>query len=450
MLVDLDLISRSPVASGKDIYSTVILADPNNKTERYLCQIIKKIKPLDGSGKNSKILLFSSDETEYVAKVISDRRFSKYHKDRIFDVSNLQRAAINNPDIADCLLTDINQNDQYVGLDSFANEVIISFILSAILQDENLPSMTNIIDSFAICKNNAVIVSKRADLGNLYNFALREDNETSMFFEYYTGQYLPPNKTSVRILKSEVVLDILKQIIITLDVLKSKVNFMSGDFKLENILLDLEDTNFRKDGVGVNSKLRIRLIDFGSASVTIASNYDPNLNNIRIFNEIRVAKYMGAKLIDYSAETEIRQRCYPSPNAVLVRIGEIESLCDNSTWWKLPSTFDAIFSLLTMHSGISFYKAYDFYTFMVSMMLVPQYYYAVASDPRLSSLWLSLWLQEDMPLLVKRIKFYHGERPSLKKSVDVLRGLHMRCNAIQHAKELIATIEETTGLDVRF
>jgi hypothetical protein len=177
-------------------------------------------------------------------------------------------------------------------------------------------------------------------------------------------------------------------------------------------------------------------------SVSIASSNSTRPQNIRIYNQIRISRFFTGGVGSYSAEVLPATNCYIGPNvtdteAAKINPGQFSSFCDETSWWQLPDKFNSSISFITMHSGLPFYRSYDFYIFMISLMSTAEYYYAVAESATLRSIWRSLWLEKDRPLVRKRVKDRHGYRPSLDASIDILRGLRMRCDAVENAKKLL-------------
>src|SRR6185437_7470432 len=115
------------------------------------------------------------------------------------------------------------------------------------------------------------------------------------------------------------------------------------------------------------------------------------------------------------------------------------SLCNvTASQPKISSRYtigkDTATSFLYMrHSGIPIYpQSYDFYSFMVSLMMNPYFYEAFILSEDLMNFWSMLWYGDDISTINALLYRYHVETSKNKMSTisDFLIGLNLRCSVV--------------------
>jgi hypothetical protein len=85
------------------------------------------------------------------------------------------------------------------------------------------------------------------------------------------------------------------------------------------------------------------------------------------------------------------------------------------------------------HAGYAFYRSIDLYTMVVSMMLSPQIYYSVMTDPKLrTQLWDSLWFSDELDAITQKIHtaMLAGSATSYSAVIPLLLNHKLRCDAL--------------------
>lgn len=440
-MVNLDVVRRFPYSVGSRIYEIVILEQSLEELGKHLCCLdpdqSKKCERFDGrwirtltkGKKKGRSHLVEIDGELKVLKIIGSRdHWSSYRNADIFNLEELRRVMTQNVDLSkQCLgVTDIDY--QYIGMDDFANETMVGAAVdeafASIRNPRTSPEVYSRIEQVAMCDGRGLILTDHAEYGDLHSFSRNLPSDMVTTF----GEQV--------ILKPEHTTTIIKQIAAGLDFLQTKIQFIHSDLKVQNVLISSEPVKWTHKGVNVSSsKISARIADYGNASASLesASPVEKYQKKIRLFNEIRATRYLPGGTSNYKLSAQKKSNCFQ------VEIGSGRTgECGEAYWWKLPSSFNIKVSLITAHSGMPFYRSYDFYVFMVTLMMCPSMYYSVLSDQRLRGrAWDSIWLSEELDAVTKEVQKYHSGEPSLSGALSVLKKFHMRCDALKGVLKLL-------------
>lgn len=440
MKIDLGRLRSSPNVTGNNIYGTILYMDSYDEDGQKLCCVSsdwtkgRDCGPWEGdvaewvgklnSGKKGIPNVVRKGDTLYVVKSTTSDRFSKHRNTDFFNLKSLKSMILKKENYANACLTSATMDNQYIGLDSFANEILINSIITDILE-ENFKTNIAVVhfDTYSICGKHGLIQMPYAKYGDLYGFSKTIDDKDLKAFK-------SSPRGDARGIRPEILKGFLVSIAQSLRHLQEKAGFIHGDLKVRNVLIFPDGNN------GYIAKMS----DFGNSSVTITSTSKQFPKPIRLFNEYRITRFIpklpGYKISEsntYDTKTCV-QVGEPSPTN-----GEYQMTCKSSKWWELPSSFNLPNNLITAHSGLPFYKAYDFYTLMISLMAVPIYYNTVMNDVKLKSVWDSLWRPHAIESINKAIsnKKYNTQVMGLGDALNILEGRTMRCNAIDIALDLL-------------
>lgn len=438
--IDLESIRRYP--DTLDIYGTVLLDLSRSSLGRNICGLVPElsgskgtgsnfsgewVKELSNGGKKSKPHLIKIDGAERVLKVIPvGSGWAQYRPGDIFNLKDLRKSLEANADAANQCMGFVNFDYQYIGMDDFANETIVGSIVKEAFEEARAPKLYNSVDYASICGKYGVILTDYAENGDLFSFSRN------------LGDFAKLGNPNV--IEPKVIATIIKQVGSSLDFLQEKVQFIHSDLKVQNVLISSKGVSGGHKGLSFNSTgYSARIADFGNASASLTSKNSFRPKKIRVFNEVRVTRYLPGGTANYKMKTQQKEECYKIELGS-GRSGTSTGQCKESYWWKLPTSFNVKLSLITAHSGMPFYRSYDYYVFIITLMMCPSLYNGIMDDTRLKGrVWDSLWMAKDLEKVTRDVKSYHGKVPSLGKAIKVLKKYHMRCDGLQNSLELMKT-----------
>src|SRR3990167_1711603 len=442
--IDLDTICKFPDTIGDNIYGSVLSEPSRSEFGKQLCclnsdwgsggcyggKIGAWLGELSVQGKKGRPYLIEIDGKKKVIKAIPSRsRWSKYRNSDVFNLKDLRtslRQHAGGDGSAQQCIGLVEFEYQYIGMDDFANEAVVGSIVKKTFEGSTMPKLFNDIEYTSICGNYGILLMDYADLSDLCNFS----KNASSTLAVVAG----PN----RMILPKVTATIIKQVAASLDFLQDKIQFIHSDLKVQNILVSSESARGTYKVLDISSSgFSVRIADFGNASATMKSLNSNRPKDIRFFNEIRATRYLPGGTANYKLKVEDKQNC------IQIELGQGKAggnlgQCKNSYWWKLPSNFGVKVSLITAHSGMPFYRSYDYYIFMITLMMCPPFYHSIMSDARLKGrVWDSLWLGDELTKVTNEVKKYHRDDPSLGRALKVLTKFHIRCDALPYSMELL-------------
>lgn len=246
-----------------------------------------------------------------------------------------------------------NQNGEHVYLtsqadDDFTNQTIINLILELVL-DNNLNYVRQY-DAF-ICKGSNK---------NYFDGYSIMERANMTLFEYIESDRFVANRENIA--------EIFRQILPTLKYLKENFDFVHGDLKTKNILVtfDNEDNPVYK------------LADFDKSSMVFNDIYFYNAGGARF--KTYVVDKIGSTLQYPTIETDLGRSYNISSGNVEASYSILKPFFQKETAEYLAEftdiyNFDYI-SLITSlrHLPKPFYRSFDYYTFIVSLLLHSKIY----------------------------------------------------------------------------
>lgn len=451
MNLDLNKLNERAEIVGDNIYGPIIEDFPDNSGE--LCALNPEwkkdvnypyqgiaaswIRQLENDGDEKAVPhLVEFDGRNKVVKAIKvgTSRWSKFYKKDIFNMSKLRQTIRENKALSASCLGLYSLDFKYIGLDDFANELLCTYIAQSILAAVKLPPMVNNIEKYVICGGYGLLLCDMSDYGDLYDVAMAKSTSSDLYSVYsipqVNGNYI--NQVSI---SHDLAEHVIFQSMVFLDTVKSYLGMVHGDFRLSSLLLKFENYTLSSKNVTLSGNKLIKVKNFNMCSTSIVPN-----GNIRLFNEIKVTRYIPVSLTDF----ELKEK--KETNCIQVEIGKVKSTepnqivagrCQVQNWWKLGSNFNSVVSLITGHSGLPYYRSYDFYVLLVSMMMVREWYNCILSSPRLSMLWNSMWLNDEVKkVTIDCISHHDSGKPKLDNVIDVLKKYHISCSTLDIAFEL--------------
>ncbi len=105
---------------------------------------------------------------------------------------------------------------------------------------------------------------------------------------------------------------------------------------------------------------------------------------------------------------------------------------DGSYYYTLPLTASFNALILLRHLGVPAYHSADLYTFILSLFLIPAFYYSVIIRQDLrSALWDILWYPDDLEIINRRLyeKVQSETNPYFSNALGLMVDLKLRCDA---------------------
>lgn len=438
-----DTIKQNPETFGNDAYS-IIETSVDKESERFCClepkwytgvckvpysgPSAKIIEQLNKNEKGQMPYKVEKGDKTYIAKAVKLSRWSKYHKGDVFNVKKLRRSLEKDKRmVGACIIADMDKIVGYIGMDDFSNELTIGSILHDYSSESKFFSkMINYPHTFATCQDWGLYISHNASHGDLGHFMSGGGSALEVV--------QPPNSgKGYTAMKVSIMTDLIAQVACTLDYLQEKSAFIHGGLDVSNILIDNKETvsGGHKNVTFGSSGYRIIINDFSNSSINVSTS----AGAVRVFSEVNVGRAIAQQLGDFEVAVQQGSSCLAVPAGEPGTTYTTE--CHNSFWWKLPSWFDKINLLILAHSGIPFYKAIDFYIFMVSVAMTLVGYNTLV-DPALYKIWSSLWKNNDLPKITNVVRKFHGKPHALEDILNIIRTFEMRCDIIDYILEILS------------
>jgi len=260
----------------------------------------------------------------------------------------------------------------FIKSDTFTNNILIWWIIDKIFQNKGLPYALPLHTAY-ICRRRGFLLSNSPTIGNYEQ--LKQVAITKEWDRYDTC------------------LSICKQLGVILDVLH-KYFFSHGNPHTDMLLFSDEDNEHQYGDVLISSNFIMHVIDFNYSSITCEKTrlYPKTERNDILFNHCML-------------QIDIKDGKY-----------------------YLTNKSDILFNYIR-HAGLPIYSSsFDFYCFIVCLMLDSYFYDSVVKDARLYNAWESIWTPADLDVIESRIK------KNKDKDVDTVRLLErlwLQCDVVK-------------------
>lgn len=353
-------------------------------------------------GKTYSLIL--EDGTTVIVKITNGISPNISVADRTIDVNHCE---------VGCLLPLPTKDLIYLATDEFTNETLIAYGIDTLYTAYGFPTGNTYIKHIdaGLCSNGSdtlsgINIMEYANYGDLSN--ITKNKELDIYREEYSFRDTRNNNFTIIGLKTEYILNIIKQVLSTIYFLQSTGNFIHGDLKVANVLLSSQSNNSNYKGLNLNAPFTIKIADFGKSAITLQFK---GTEPFRLYNRDRLAEaYL--EFIPFKPKTG-------------VTFGQ--------KYYILDSFLNVQVYAQSRHLGIPFYSSYDIYTFIVSMFMVPEFYYKLISDKVLiETVWNPLWFPDEASKVLSRISNYvkDGKTPSFDNTISILKGIRLKCELI--------------------
>ena len=324
------------------------------------------------------------------------------------------------PDISDL---------RYLGADEFTNEMLIGIILTSFIKNWNEQTRNNfypLVEYIAssVCLDNnpgLPITSSRpigihlmefANLGTLIDLSKSPETEQ---YRQVSKVYDPSSEyrenITIEVVKVEVIFQVIRQVIASLHLIQNEFDFNHGDLKIANIFVSSQPAEGEYEGLDISAPFTCKVADYGKSSLTIETEKGP----CRIYNR----SWLADRYLNLNPFT---------PLINIERVGFI-----GEPFFIIQGLLTVHLYTRTRHMGIPFYLAFDTYSFLISLLLIPGFYYSFFNTPQLvEKIWNPLWFGRDAALMQQAILDFLDDpkkAQSISTVLDLLKGVRLRCNA---------------------
>ncbi len=263
-------------------------------------------------------------------------------------------------------------NLTFVSSDIFTNNILVWWIIDKIFQRKGLPYNLPLHTGY-ICRHKGFLLSNAPTIGNYTK--LKEKAKMEEWDRY------------------NVCSSICKQLGIILDVLHKNF-FTHGNPHVDMLLFSEEEIEHHYDNVLVSSEFITHIVDFSYSSIT----------------------HSGTRLYPHTERSD-----------VILNYQMLHIDIKDGRYYLSDKT-DILFNYIR-HAGLPIYSSsFDFYCFIVCLMLDGYFYDSVKGDSDLNLAWESIWTGEDLIKIEKRIK------TNRNRDVDVVRllsKLWLQCEVVE-------------------
>jgi hypothetical protein len=366
---------------------------------------VSSLSVLDATGKTSQPYILTLGSNKYVLKIITTGA-----PEIVFNTES--PSSSKNVPVGSCNYKDLS-NYSYIGADEFTNEFIIGYLLDYIFTyfSNGLKGYVNFY-TVTTCSaaetfgqtNYQIIMMEYCDLGALSNISIRP--EFSGFLEYKMFNINNVN-TNVTVIKRDSFLDIYKQILVSLDFLQESIQFVHGDLKLSNIFVKSEQYAVNYKGINIQSNYIFKLGDYGKSSLTMILT--DHQQAYRFYNQSSLATiFYKFSSFKPKISSEYNESYYT-----------IDNLTTASIYADLR------------HMGIPFYQTFDTYSFIISLLLIPEVFRMVFTTPDIQAIfWNELWFSDETSKMYNRVRkaIQNGAATGMATVLDILKDVKLKCN----------------------
>lgn len=264
-----------------------------------------------------------------------------------------------------------HQDIGYYALDEFTNGALASFLLERILSQDRL-------DRHIIKVYQAFICGKDG---------------------YYLQEGVTGHNLDQITWTPELARGVARQLLLVLYKL-APYNFTHGHPHYLSLYLDQKPLYEKYGQLTVASPYTLKLTRFGNSA--LSTSYHSRFFASSPYTE----SYLG--------------KAIHLPQIVTEKKGKVH-------YYKLNKEISTFF-LQLRYGGVPLYPhSFDYYSFMVSLMSLPDFRESFKDD----MLWKAMWTPEDHVEVMKRLEA-RGPLPDVDAVVEVLRGLHLRCDLVPY------------------
>lgn len=294
----------------------------------------------------------------------------------------------------------------YLSSDTYTNNLLISIFLgnaySSLPVQAGMRGVLRILNSTVynrpearwglnLYERTATISEFIQDVKNYY---FLESRNTAGFSE-------PENRR--RVFTERFIIDMFTQLLVNLQFLQHNYQLIHGNLYVNNICMRKDPVRIEYSTIRHTSELTFKIRNFEVASMNLRV---PN-RTIRLFNSNEYARSYFT--------------LFPFKPVIAKDLDE--------PYYQIEDFINLQVLAKVRHMGIPYYLSFDTISMIVSLMLIPEVYYAVMSNPILKNvIWDSLWHPKDQSDMFNKItaKMLAGVN-TFDVVLEVLRGSWIKC-----------------------
>ncbi len=317
-----------------------------------------------------------------------------------------------------CSIKNYNTMD-YLGMDSYTNNMLINWYLNEKLLSMNIPNIINMHIGF-VCSGKGYSMYEYPTIGRI-----RHLQEYPEFLEQKNKQNQNFGIDDKVPIAREVAKGIISQLFACLHALRS-FDFSHGGPSSRSILFKNVPCSYMYDGIHVDCPITAKICDLHHAGITVG--------NTRLYSKSIIA------------DDEILKKSFkPIINTVTIKPFSFDKKNTNITIYRLkdPNKYfkEAILFMYIKHLGLPIYQSsFDLYGFMVSLMADRSFYGAVMAEESMYLLWRRMWLPEEFDMVQQKIQKLHNSSDPATRVDKILRflsGFGLRCDIIDYGWDMI-------------
>lgn len=334
------------------------------------------------------------------------------------------------PALEECLLGPASpESIRLIGADKFTNRILIAYILNYIFRLYSAPPLYVEYYWSSQCAN--VPVSQLTEEADFRGMMLTEYCDLGPLGDFLGSEKSSPYRViadvkdvgidqKLEVIRPEILYEVLKQTSLTLQFLQRNIQFSTGGILPNGFMVKSQDIRTSYQGVTLEAPFTCKIANFSEASCLVKAENDylrfhPHLREIDTFATTQPFQFIATKAAG-----------------------------DLYYFW-IGASFDLLVYERGRLLGMPFYSSFDFYTFLVTLLLIPAVYYSFFSTPWLRAIfWDPLWIDTDGQVAQSRIRYrmINGTTATFAVAVDILRNLALTCSAANRVIDANRTYTE--------
>lgn len=320
----------------------------------------------------------------------------------------------------------------FIKSDEFTNETLVGYILNGKIKDTDPQFFVKHYQGY-ICQNigdinkgsllNRKIFSEGDKLGvNIMEYCdlgmvstIAQHRYFKQFMAKYHVNHL--GTASVKeLFNVDLIKCILTQIVVGLDVMQTRCGFTSGDLKAGNVFIKSDPVDVEYRGIRIEAPFSCKIADYGKSSAQITQR---DGHAVRFYTDNKWAN--------------IYLTLHPFENEFYLSEGEL---------YYRPDLLPTQMYTRTRHMGIPYYQSFDYYTFLVSFLTIPEVYYTFFSNVELMQIFWYTAFDESTANSVRKEIYRHvvdGTGAKYADALSIIRTSALKCDAIELVIQALST-----------
>lgn len=223
-------------------------------------------------------------------------------------------------------------------------------------------------------------------------------------------------------MNADLVRSIILQLIIILKEL-TLISFSHGNPGIDSLIFSKDPVSYMYDGVRITGPLTLQISNLSNSSATF--------DGVHFFPEsVKTSMCIEKNMFSPEIYTKPIVMAYCSSNTDGDKITKQACKTENATLYKLSLKTIEIYNAIRTIGFPLYAGSFDFYCFMISLMLQKSIYDVVMTDENLYRLWAMMWTEEDLIEVEKQLT-------SKESVINIVKNKQLRCDILNHMWGLI-------------